>query len=482
MVFSSLLFVFAFFALNMLIYHLAPTIRAKNAVMLVFSLVFYAWAGPAYLALLLSMTFVDYRAALIMENSRTVGARKAGLILGCGFNLLLLGIFKYLTFFLENINLLFPFTDSVPQILLPIGISFYTFQLLSYVVDVYRGDVAAQKKFTTLLLYVSLFHQCIAGPIVRYETVAKELTNRSVTAEDRAYGIRRFCMGLLKKAVFANRCGMLADTFLVAVSAPQGETILMSRPALSIILGTLCYTLQIYLDFSAYSDMAIGMGRIIGFHYLENFNYPYIASTVTDFWRRWHISLSSFFRDYVYIPLGGSRCKKHRIIFNLLVVWACTGFWHGASWNYVLWGLYYFLLLALEKFVCPNFFKKLPRALSHVYVLLVVNFGWMLFRSEELSWLGAQIRGIFCLNGNAFSDYETMTTLKANVFFLLAAILACTPIVKYLGEKLRDWGERSATVTTLTSLADSLFPVFTVILAAAVLVGESYNPFLYFRF
>ena len=482
MVFSSLLFVFAFFALNMLVYHLMPSIRGKNTVMLVFSLIFYAWAGPAYLLLLLSMTFVDYRAGLIMENSRTPGARKAGLILGCGFNLALLGVFKYLTFVLENVNLLFPFTDSVPQILLPIGISFYTFQLLSYVVDVYRGNVAVQKNYFTLLLYVSLFHQCIAGPIVRYETVAQELTDRSVTLADRAYGIRRFCVGLLKKAIFANRCGALADTFLVAAAEVNGAEILMTRPALSILLGVLCYTLQIYLDFSAYSDMAIGMGRIIGFHYLENFNYPYIASTVTDFWRRWHISLSSFFRDYVYIPLGGSRCKKSRIILNLLVVWACTGFWHGASWNYVLWGLYYFLLLALEKFVCPRFFQKLPKALSHVYLLLAVNFGWMLFRCEDLSWLGVQLRGIFCLNGNTFSDYETLTTLKANVFFLAAAILACTPLVKRLGEKLHALGETSCTAATLTSLGESLVPVLTVLLATAVLVGESYNPFLYFRF
>ncbi|MBQ3103358.1 MAG: MBOAT family protein, partial [Oscillospiraceae bacterium] len=270
----------------------------------------------------------------------------------------------------------------------------------------------------------------------------------------------------------ANVLGEVCDAFLASSNTSLGFSWLYA----------LCFTLHIYFDFSAYSDMAIGMGRIIGFHYLENFNYPYIASTVTDFWRRWHISLSSFFRDYVYIPLGGSRCKKSRIILNRLVVWACTGFWHGASWNYVLWGLYYFLLLALEKFVCPRFFQKLPKALSHVYLLLAVNFGWMLFRCEDLSWLGVQLRGIFCLNGNTFSDYETLTTLKANVFFLAAAILACTPLVKRLGEKLHALGETSCTAATLTSLGESLVPVLTVLLATAVLVGESYNPFLYFRF
>ncbi len=482
MVFSDLLFLFAFFPLNLLFYWLMPDIPKKNRVLLIFSLIFYAWAGPIYLLLLVGMTFADWLVTLQMERCRTQRGRKGMLAVGCAVNLTLLCVFKYLTFLLENVQLLFGVPSTIMEITLPIGISFYTFQLLSYMVDVYRATVRRQRRFTTLLLYVSLFHQCIAGPIVRYETVEGELTLRSVSSEDVAYGIRRFTVGLAKKAILANYCGSLADTFLVATDAANGAAALAARPALSILLGSLCYTMQIYLDFSAYSDMAIGMGRMIGFHYLENFRYPYLSASITEFWRRWHISLSSFFRDYLYIPLGGSRCKRGRIVFNMLVVWVCTGFWHGASWNYMLWGLFYFVILCLEKFVFSGFLKRLPRVFAHLYVLLVVNFGWMLFRCEDLGWFGVEIKSLFGLNGNGLVGYETLTALKSNFIFLLAAALACTPLVKILGERLAGLCRRSLKLTTVYRTAQAALPIVLLLISAASLVGDSYNPFLYFRF
>jgi alginate O-acetyltransferase complex protein AlgI len=482
MVFSSLLFVFAFLPLNMLFYWLMPDIQRKNRVMLVFSLIFYAWAGPVYLLLLVGMTFADWLVGLLLERCQGRRARKAALAAGCTVNLGLLCIFKYLTFILENTHALFGVPDQVVQITLPIGISFYTFQLISYMVDVYRGDVPAQRNFGTLLLYVSMFHQCIAGPIVRYETVAQELTDRSVTYDDIAYGLRRFAIGLAKKALLANYCGSLADSFLVATDALNGSATLATRPALSILLGTLCYSLQIYLDFSAYSDMAIGMGRMIGFHYLENFTYPYIADSVTDFWRRWHISLSSFFRDYLYIPLGGSRCETKRIVLNLLAVWACTGLWHGASWNYLLWGLFYFGFQCLEKFIFPNFTERMPKVLRHVYLLLVVNLGWMLFRCEDLSWLGVELLGMFGLNGNGFTNYETTAALRANCVFLILAIVACTPLVKRMGERMVELCRGREILTVVYQVFLMVVPIVLVFLSTATLVGDSYNPFLYFRF
>ena len=342
MVFSSLFFLYVFLPLNLVLYRLMPTIRAKNVLMTVFSLIFYAWGEPVYVFLLLGMTFADWLLAqYVGSRARRSTAAKWGVAATCLVNLGLLAVFKYGTFFMENTHNLLGFPDQVVQIALPIGISFYTFQLLSYVVDVYRGEVEPQRSFPTLLLYVSLFHQCIAGPIVRYKDINHELLERRATRSDVSYGITRFTVGLAKKAVLANACGSLADQLLVADKTPTAEALqtISGQPTLALWVGALAFMLQIYLDFSAYSDMAIGMGRMIGFHYRENFNYPYMSLSITDFWRRWHISLSSFFRDYVYIPLGGNRCGKGRVLFNLFVVWALTGFWHGASWNYMCWGL-----------------------------------------------------------------------------------------------------------------------------------------------
>lgn len=485
MVFSSLLFLYAFFPLNMLFYRLAPDIKAKNWVMLVFSLVFYAWAGPVYVLLLVGMTYVDFRVALEIERLKRKSNKRKMIFRGCLINLGLLCVFKYLTFFLQTSHDLFGIPQSVLQIGLPIGISFYTFQLLSYMVDVYRGEVPAQKDFRILLLYVSLFHQCIAGPIVRYETVEQELTGRKFRRIDMAGGIRRFTVGLTKKALFANTCGSLADSFLVSTSSTVEEQIaaLSTRPVLAMWVGVIFYTLQIYLDFSAYSDMAIGMGQMIGFHYEENFNYPYIARSVRDFWRRWHISLSTFFRDYLYIPLGGNRCSKPRVIFNLLIVWACTGFWHGASWNYVIWGLYYFVFLVLERFILPkNLHERLPAVVGHIYVLLVVSVGWVIFRFEDFSVLKVALKGLIGLNGAGFSDYETNIDLWGNIIFLIVAMIGCTPFICKAVQRFGLRAQRSKGTMWAYQTLSVLMPIFLMLLSTAALVGDSYNPFLYFRF
>ena len=478
MVFSSLFFIFAFLVISYALYAACKGIRARNTVLLVSSLIFYAWGGPAFVLLLCLEVFVCYVSALMIDMLGAKTRRALVATWTCvGFCLALLILFKYTGFFLSNVQLITGLPEIIPAITLPIGISFYTFQLISYVIDVYRGEVEAQKRYTNLLLYASLFHQCIAGPIVRYADVAREIENRTVTLSEAARGVSRFAVGLAKKALLANGCAMIADSLLPSAAT----TDLSALSSVSLLLGGLCYMLQIYLDFSAYSDMAIGMGLMVGFHYKENFNYPYAASSVTDFWRRWHISLSSFFRDYVYIPLGGNRVKVSRHILNMLIVWGLTGFWHGASWNFVLWGLYYFALLVFEKYVL-HVGKDTPtasRIAAHIYVLPAVYVGWLLFRFDDLSLLWDTLRGIFCLNSNAFFDLSAQTTLSGNCFFLAISILACFPIVPALA-KLRD--AKSTPVNVIANAVAAVMPAILVILSALALIGDSYNPFLYFRF
>ena len=478
MVFSSLFFIFAFLVISYALYAACKGIRARNTVLLVSSLIFYAWGGPAFVLLLCLEVFVCYVSALMIDMLGAKTRRALVATWTCvGFCLALLILFKYTGFFLSNVQLITGLPEIIPAITLPIGISFYTFQLISYVIDVYRGEVEAQRSYANLLLYASLFHQCIAGPIVRYADVAREIENRTVTLSEAARGVSRFAVGLAKKALLANGCAMIADSLLPSAAT----TDLSALSSVSLLLGGLCYMLQIYLDFSAYSDMAIGMGLMVGFHYKENFNYPYAASSVTDFWRRWHISLSSFFRDYVYIPLGGNRVKVSRHILNMLIVWGLTGFWHGASWNFVLWGLYYFALLVFEKYVL-HVGKDTPTAskiAAHIYVLPAVYVGWLLFRFDDLSLLWDTLRGIFCLNSNAFFDLSAQTTLSGNCFFLSISILACFPIVPALA-KLRD--AKSTPVNVIANAVAAVMPAILVILSALALIGDSYNPFLYFRF
>ena len=490
MVFSSLLFLFAFLVICYLVYVIMPGMRTRNAVLLLFSLIFYAWGGPRLVLLLLFMTFACYLGGVLI--ARWERRKKLWLIGTLVVCLGLLAVFKYTGFFLSNVQGLFGVPATIPSITLPIGISFYTFQLISYVIDVYRGDVPAQKNYFLLLLYAALFHQCVAGPIVRYSDVNEEIVGRTVKREDIATGITRFASGLAKKAILSNGCAAIVadlvekpDTF-----AGTPTEYLAGVSGAGILLAALCYMLEIYLDFSAYSDMAIGMGLMVGFHYRENFNYPYIANSVTDFWHRWHISLSSFFRDYVYIPLGGNRVSRLRNIFNLFVVWFLTGLWHGASWNFVLWGLYYFVFLIIEKFVFR--FKKDPhglaRVLRTVMTLVVVFFGWMLFYYTDLSMLGTALKGLFCANGNPFMDLPTQTKWLGNIFLLLVSALACTPIIPQIARffaKKRDTIDTSGVARVSVMVYDiitSILPVALIFLSVLALVGDSYNPFIYYQF
>ena len=490
MVFSSLFFIFAFLVLCYGIYLFAPTVKAKNTVLLVFSLIFYAWGGPPLVLLLCLETLICFVGAHLVWSCNSSpfhaeggkGAKKAFLAITVGMCLALLVIYKYTGFFTDSFCALFGLENLIPKVALPIGISFYTFQLISYVADVYRGETPPQRSYGKLLLYAALFHQCIAGPIVRYVDVAREIDRRTVSLDETWSGMLRFTVGLGKKAVLANTCATVADTLLNAEKLAAGQV-----SSLGVLLGITAYMLQIYLDFSAYSDMAIGMGRMIGFHFKENFNYPYAADSVTDFWRRWHISLSSFFRDYVYIPLGGNRCSKGRHILNLLIVWALTGFWHGASWNFILWGLYFALFLVLEKYIL--LWKKhggaLTSHLRRLYTLIVVWFGWFLFRFDDMSLMGHALKSLFG-GYQGFNGDNAHYTLKSYLFILLVAMIACSPIVPFLSKHLTAAAEKEGTVGTLaravTNTVAVAAPIALLILSALALVGDSYNPFLYFRF
>ena len=485
MVFSDLLFLFLFLPLNLLLQRLMPNIRGKNIVMLLFSLFFYTWGEPVYVLLLIATTFVNWVAALVMEKRRTVGrSAKLPLIAACVVSLGTLSIFKYGMFFCRNLQALTGLEFTIPEIALPIGISFYTFQALSYTVDVYRGEVKAQRSFPTLLMYVSLFHQCIAGPIVRYSHVEQEILHRSTNTADIAAGVRRFSAGLAKKALLANPCGELADRILLTAAtandlslAAENLAALSGLDSLALALGVLAWSLQIYLDFSAYSDMAIGMGLMVGFHYRENFDHPYISTSVSEFWRRWHISLGSFFRDYVYIPLGGNRCGSMRTTLNLLLTWLLTGLWHGASWNYVLWGLYFFVFIALEKLLGDKF-ARIPKLLRHLYLLIVVYFGWILFRFENLSLGLAVAKGLLRSTPTAF---ETTILWQSHSILLAVCILICTPLPKKLFAYCT--GERApAPLRSASRLIEAVLPVVFLLLSTAALAGASYNPFIYFQF
>ena len=487
MVFSSLLFLYAFLPLCLLSYSLCRSLKARNICLLVFSLVFYAWGEPKYVLLLMAMAWFDWFFALrIQDANRSGGTGRIWLILACAVNLGLIGFFKYSGMICSIFGEPSAFIRSIA---LPLGISFYTFQLLTYVADVYRGRAKAQRKYWHVLLYAALFHQCIAGPIVRYESIARELFVRRRSNGEIPMGVLRFTVGLAKKVLLANPCGALADSMLLtdraigdAAAFSANLQILSQRSVLALWLGVAAFTLQIYFDFSAYSDMAIGMGKMLGLHYPENFDHPYVSRSATEFWRRWHISLGSFFRDYVYIPLGGSRAGEGRTILNLLVVWALTGLWHGASWNFVLWGLYWFVFAVSERLFLRRMAGSMPAAvrtpLSHVYLLLVAMLGWVLFKFTDLRLVMAALRGLFGLNGNSFKDFQSVISLKNNAFLLLFCAVSATPI----WEKL-VWHKRLARHSALYRAAVfGVLPVVLLLLSTAGLVGNSYNPFLYFKF
>ncbi len=466
MVFSSTIFIFLFLPLVLLCYFLAPT-KVKNYVLLLFSIIFYLFGGPKYLLLLLLIVLIDYIGAILIEKKEK---RKLFLGITIALNILILVYFKYTGFFLDNINNIFKLDIPVPKIVLPIGISFYTFQAMSYVIDVYRKKVSLQKNFLTLLLYVSLFPQLVAGPIVRYETIEKELKNRKTTFEDFLYGLKRFILGLAKKVIIANQMGLLADTIFQ-------QTNLVSPIA---FLGGLAYMFQIYFDFSAYSDMAIGLGRIFGFKFLENFNFPYISKSITEFWRRWHISLSSWFRDYVYIPLGGNRKGVKRQIINLFVVWLLTGFWHGAEWNFIIWGLYYFIFLVLEKFVLNKVLEKTPTILKHIYTLIIIYFGWIIFRCDNLNSLVLFIKALFSFNITGFSMNELMIYLESYYIYFILAIVFSFPVYQKLIAKIEKLKNGKLKLFLNIFHYTSLIVIF--IITIMFLAYSSYNPFIYFRF
>lgn len=489
MVFSSLIFCFAFLPINLICYFACKDIKTKNIVLLIFSLVFYAWGEPVYIAILVLMSLFCWLFSRLIDTAKSRQEQKMWLAAAVAVCLGSIGYFKYIGFAADTFNSIIG-TDliPVPQVTLPIGISFYTFQLLTYVIDVYRKAVPSQKSFWKVLLYASLFHQCIAGPIVRYGDVENELTMRRADLTDISNGFTRFACGLAKKAVLANGCGAVADTLLLtdaaignAAEITANLEILSGRSALALWVGMAFYMLQIYLDFSAYSDMAIGMGLICGFHYKENFDYPYISASVTEFWRRWHMSLGTFFRDYVYIPLGGNRKGKARQIFNLFVVWGLTGLWHGASWNFVLWGLYFFVLLVIEKFFLGNVLKK-HKLIGRVYLLGTVYLGWIFFKFTDFSLLGTVFRGMLGLNGNRLFTYEAFRFSAGYIFFFIICAVACTPIAKYAKKILMKLATKNGAANITYRVCDIALPVILIIIAAVTLVGDSYNPFLYFQF
>ncbi len=461
MLFSSNVFLFAFLPVVLLLYYISPR-RLRNPILLLWSLVFYGWGEPVYLFLMLATIVLNYFFGYWVHIRRSRGqSAKIVLAIGVAANLLALGFFKYAGFFVSSLKAVLPFMAAVPvpEISLPIGISFYVFQSMSYVIDVYRNDAPVQKNVLTFGTYVTLFPQLIAGPIVRYKDVAEQMDVRRENVADFASGVKLFMAGMGKKVLLANPMGQLWELL-----QPQQGTA-------AAWIGIIAYALQIYFDFSGYSDMARGLGRMFGFEFLENFNYPYISKTITEFWRRWHISLSTWFKEYVYIPLGGNRKGPARQILNLLIVWGLTGFWHGASWNFLLWGLYYALLLIAEKLFLLKLLKKLPAFVGHIYSMVLVLFGWALFYFEDMGALGAFFGKLFV---------PTATTVQGNNLILgflpilLVSIFAATPIFKSLSQQ---W-EKKPVVRYGTIAACAVL----MLLCVAALASQSYNPFIYFRF
>lgn len=469
MVFSSLLFLYAFLPVCLLLYFLVPGLTGKNIVLLCASLVFYAWGEPVYVFLMLAVAALNWGFGLLLGKKRSKGL----LALCVALNLASLVVFKYAGFLVENCNALFGAAFRIPQISLPIGISFYTFQALSYSVDVYRKDVGAQRSYWKFLLYVSMFPQLIAGPIVRYVDVAAQIESRESDPENVFRGVTRFCVGLGKKVLLADHVGQVADQLLGG--SFTGAT------TLGIWLGALMYMFQIYFDFSGYSDMAIGLGRIFGFRYMENFKLPYTSKSISEFWRRWHISLSSFFRDYVYIPLGGNR--KH-VYLNLFIVWALTGLWHGASWNFVLWGLYFFVLLCIERLLKKQL-SKIPKPVRHILTLLLILISWNVFYHTDLGRLRESFAIFFGFAGSGFTSETTNMLLRNNLPLIAICAVGCSAIPQFTGNVVgllcaekREDGIGHKVYAGLTFV----FDLALLALATISLAGSSYNAFLYFRF
>lgn len=464
MVFSSLVFMFAYLPITLLAYYLVPR-QGRNIFLFIVNLIFYGWGEPKLVLLMVFNIFFNYIGGWLVDKYRAdAKKKKLFLILTCVLDIGILAVFKYTGMITETLNML-PFLN-IPelQISLPIGISFYTFQTMSYVIDVYRDDAPVSKNFINFGTYVALFPQLIAGPIVRYRDVAEQLVNRRETLEMFTRGVKLFMVGLAKKVIIANTMGTLT-TNIFATTDENG--------VVGTWVGMIAYTFQIYFDFSGYSDMACGLGNMMGFEFLKNFNYPYIAKSITDFWRRWHISLSTWFKEYVYIPLGGNRKGVKRQILNLLIVWGLTGLWHGAAYNFVLWGLYYGLLLILEKFVLKKFLDRLPSFVQHIYTLFIIIIGWGLFYFTDVGQLGEFMVDLFNF-GNGICGNQAFNLIMSNLPMLIIAAVASTPLATMLYTRFEH--------TRFMWIPETLYCVGVLAVSTASLVNQSYNPFLYFRF
>ena len=464
MVFSSLVFMFAYLPITLLAYYLVPR-QGRNIFLFIVNLIFYGWGEPKLVLLMVFNIFFNYIGGWLVDKYRAdAKKKKLFLILTCVLDIGILAVFKYTGMITETLNML-PFLN-IPelQISLPIGISFYTFQTMSYVIDVYRDDAPVSKNFINFGTYVALFPQLIAGPIVRYRDVAEQLVNRRETLEMFTRGVKLFMVGLAKKVIIANTMGTLT-TSIFATTDENG--------VVGTWVGMIAYTFQIYFDFSGYSDMACGLGNMMGFEFLKNFNYPYIAKSITDFWRRWHISLSTWFKEYVYIPLGGNRKGVKRQILNLLIVWGLTGLWHGAAYNFVLWGLYYGLLLILEKFVLKKFLDRLPSFVQHIYTLFIIIIGWGLFYFTDVGQLGEFMVDLFNF-GNGICGDQAFNLIMSNLPMLIIAAVASTPLAKMLYTRFEH--------RRFMWIPETLYCIGVLAVSTASLVNQSYNPFLYFRF
>lgn len=468
MLFSSIVFLFTFLPAVMILYYLLP-VRFRNVILLLASLVFYAWGEPVYLFLMLLSILFNYFSGLdIARNLQDKRAAKRSLVFNLIINLAVLGFFKYEGFVLDTLNGILPVHISYHALPLPIGISFYTFQILSYIIDVYRGNVKVQTNLPNFALYVTMFPQLIAGPIVQYADVDEQLASREVSWTKFGEGSMYFIRGLAKKVLLANTSGMI---FTEVSGLAKGNITVVTA-----WLGAFAYMFQIYFDFSGYSDMAIGLGKMFGFEFNMNFNYPYVSKSITEFWRRWHISLSSWFRDYVYIPLGGNRVSKIKHIRNLLIVWFLTGLWHGAAWNFVAWGLYYGVLLIIEKYLLSPVLDRLPDVVRHIYSIVLVVIGWVLFFSSSFGQAADYIRVMFGAGAHGFADRESMYLLTSNLILWLILIFGSTPLVHFRYEHMlrsKKWN---------TTIINSVVYAALFIVCIAYLVTETYNPFLYFRF
>ena len=463
MLFTSIPFLYYFLPLVLITYFIMPK-KYRNIVLLIFSIIFYAYGEPKYVFLMLLEILVAYFGAIIIDKNSKY--KDITLIVVLIIHIGLLGIFKYTDFLILNINKIFNSHISLLNIVMPIGISFYTFQIISYLVDVYRKEVKPQENILKLATYVTLFPQLIAGPIVRYKDINKELDKKDEKLEDVSYGFRRFIIGLAKKVIIANSLGELVNILDSSVSVTIVAT----------WLKAISYMMQIYFDFSAYSDMAIGLGRIFGFHFLENFDYPYMSKSITEFWRRWHISLGSWFRDYVYIPLGGSRRGNGILIRNILIVWALTGLWHGASWNFIIWGLYFGILLLIEKLFVKKYLEKIPGVFRCIYTLFIVLISFIIFSADSMNGALLTINNLF--RAEMFIDEGVIYYLKSYLPLLIVSLFGVTPLIKNIYIKIG----KNKSISKILNILEPVFLLLLLVIVTAYLIDSSYNPFLYFRF